>query len=70
MPSIAVIGGTGVAELDGFERRAEHQVDTPFGLPSRPIQEGLLDGKKIYFLQRHGSPAAIPPHRINYRANL
>lgn len=70
MPSIAVIGGTGVAELGGFERRAEHQVNTPFGPPSRPIQEGLLDGKKIYFLQRHGSPAAIPPHRINYRANL
>ncbi|MCX2976335.1 S-methyl-5'-thioinosine phosphorylase [Candidatus Marimicrobium litorale] len=70
MPSIAIIGGTGVAELDGFERIAEHPVNTPYGAPSRPIQEGLLDGTKIYFLQRHGSPAAIPPHSINYRANL
>ncbi|MCP4827744.1 MAG: S-methyl-5'-thioinosine phosphorylase [Proteobacteria bacterium] len=70
MQSIAIIGGTGVAELNGLERIEEHQVNTPYGAPSRPIQEGLLDGVKVYFLQRHGSPAAIPPHRINYRANL
>ena len=70
MQSIAVIGGTGVSGLNNLEWHAEHEVETPYGSPSRLIQEGRLNGVKVYFLQRHGSPAAIPPHRINYRANL
>jgi 5'-methylthioinosine phosphorylase len=68
--SIAVIGGTGVDELEGLEVVASHLPETPFGEPSRPIQEGRLGAASVYFLQRHGSPGAIPPHRINYRANL
>jgi 5'-methylthioinosine phosphorylase len=47
-----------------------HSVTTPYGEPSRPIQQGQLDGARVYFLQRHGSPGAIPPHLVNYRANL
>ena len=45
-------------------------LDTPYGAPSRAVQEGSLGGSQVFFLQRHGSPNAIPPHRINYRANL
>jgi 5'-methylthioinosine phosphorylase len=66
----AIIGGTGIDELDGLEVVRDHRVQTPFGDPSRAIQEGRLGDAPIFFLQRHGSPAAIPPHRINYRANL
>jgi 5'-methylthioinosine phosphorylase len=67
---LAIIGGTGIDELDGLEVVREHSVQTPFGAPSRQIQEGRLGDATLFFLQRHGSPAAIPPHRINYRANL
>ena len=68
--AIAVVGGTGVDELEGLEVVSSHLPETPFGEPSRPIQEGRLGDATVYFLQRHGSPGAIPPHRINYRANL
>jgi 5'-methylthioinosine phosphorylase len=67
---LAIIGGTGVAELEGLEVLREHHLQTPFGEPSRAIQEGRLGNATLFFLQRHGSPGAIPPHRINYRANL
>jgi 5'-methylthioinosine phosphorylase len=67
---LAIIGGTGLDELEGLEVVREHPVQTPFGVPSRPVQEGRLGNARLFFLQRHGSPAAIPPHRINYRANL
>ena len=70
MKPLAIIGGTGVAELEGLEVLREHHLQTPFGEPSRTIQEGRLGEATLFFLQRHGSPGAIPPHRINYRANL
>jgi len=70
MKSLAIVGGTGIDELDGLEVLRDHNVQTPFGEPSRAIQEGRLGEASIYFLQRHGSPGAIPPHKINYRANL
>jgi len=70
MKQLAIIGGTGVDQLDGLEITERHTVPTPYGEPSRPIEEGLLGGSRIFFLQRHGSPESIPPHRINYRANL
>ncbi len=68
--TLAIIGGTGVDELDGLKVLRDHRVETPFGEPSRAIQEGRLGDSTLFFLQRHGSPGAIPPHRINYRANL
>lgn len=70
MRKLAIIGGTGVDELEGLTVLKDHRVQTPFGEPSRAIQEGSLGGATLFFLQRHGSPGAIPPHRINYRANL
>ena len=70
MTALGVIGGTGVDQLDGLRLLAEHELETPYGAPSRAIQEGEWSGSKVFFLQRHGSPGAIPPHLINYRANL
>lgn len=67
---LAIIGGTGVDELEGLKTSRSHDVETPFGRPSRAIEEGMLGNVPLYFLQRHGSPGAIPPHRINFRANL
>ena len=70
MKPLAIIGGTGGDELEGLEVVRERPVVTPYGEPSRPIQEGRLGNMPVFFLQRHGSPGAIPPHLINYRANL
>jgi 5'-methylthioinosine phosphorylase len=68
--SLAIIGGTGIDQLDGLEITATRELDTPYGAPSRAIQTGTLGTVQLLFLQRHGSPRAIPPHLINYRANL
>lgn len=65
---IAVIGGTGFGELVGLSGLEEGLVETRFG-PAH-LQTGTLDGVPVLFLPRHGSPATIPPHRINYRANI
>jgi 5'-methylthioinosine phosphorylase len=70
MNKLAIIGGTGIDDFKGLELRTEHNPETPYGEASRPIQEGMLGSYSVYFLQRHGYPRAIPPHRINYRANL
>ncbi|RXR00944.1 S-methyl-5'-thioinosine phosphorylase [Pseudoxanthomonas composti] len=68
--SLAVIGGTGVyglATLDEVETRA---VTTPYGDPSGPVRVGTLLGHRVAFLARHGEGHSLPPHKINYRANL
>jgi len=67
---VAIIGGTGVDDLEGLDGVVEHADATPFGEVSRPVQEGKLGGVTVFFLQRHGHPETIPPHLINYRANL
>lgn len=68
--SWAVIGGTGVDQLPGLRVLEEVCPETSWGRASRPLQKGCLGGASVWFLQRHGSPGAIPPHRINYRANI
>ena len=70
MKPLAIIGGTGISELEGLEVRDELSIETPYGATSRPVQEGRWGDTTLYFLQRHGSPGAIPPHLINYRANV
>lgn len=70
MSPLAIIGGTGIKELEGLEVLREHRLPTPFGNPSRAILEGRLGDDTLFFLQRHGSHGAIPPHQINYRANV
>lgn len=68
--TLAIIGGTGLTELPGLTILKAHDLQTPFGSPSAPILEGELDGLRILFIARHGHPHRIPPHQVNYRANL
>ena len=68
--TLAIIGGTGLTQLPGLTISKAHDVQTPFGSPSAPILEGELDGHRVLFLARHGHPHRIPPHQVNYRANL
>jgi 5'-methylthioinosine phosphorylase len=68
--ALAVIGGTGVPALHGLKGARERVCDTPYGEPSGPFCFGELHGKELVFLARHGPRRTIPPHRINYRANI
>jgi 5'-methylthioinosine phosphorylase len=70
LKTLAIIGGTGLDQLEGLQIVRSHPLETPFGAPSRAIEEGRLGATPLFFLHRHGSPGAIPPHLINYRANL
>ena len=68
---IAVFGGTGLyTMMDEFEMTRQEIIHTPYGEPSGPLVYGLLHGKEIVFLARHGFTHRLPPHRINYRANI
>lgn len=69
-PVLAVIGGTGLYRLAGLEHVRTVQAQTRYGEPSGPVRIGLLDGQPVAFLARHGESHSVPPHRINYRANL
>lgn len=67
---IAVMGGTGLTRLEGFSVDREERVDTPFGPPSGPLVHGHLGDSPVTFMSRHGETHTIPPHRVNYRANI
>ncbi|HEY3519863.1 MAG TPA: S-methyl-5'-thioinosine phosphorylase [Rhodanobacteraceae bacterium] len=67
---LALIGGTGLYALAGLEDVRRHDVTTRWGAPSAPIVTGMLSGKRVAFLARHGEGHTIAPHRINYRANI
>lgn len=65
---IGVLGGSGFYSL--LEDVQEVKVDTPYGAPSDSVFLAEVDGRKVAFLPRHGRRHTIPPHRINYRANV
>lgn len=70
MTDFAIIGGTGLATLPELELTRREVVFTPYGEPSGPITHGQLAGHDVIFLPRHGYGHTIPPHRVNYRANV
>ena len=67
---LAIIGGSGVYDPAIFENIKEHKVSTPYGRPSDAILVGTMKGVEVAFLPRHGKGHIIPPHMINYRANI
>ncbi len=68
--AIGVIGGSGLYEIDGFEKTEEKVITTPFGDPSDALIGGTLDGRQVWFLPRHARGHKILPHEINHRANI
>lgn len=66
----AIIGGSGLLSLADFEPVGQYAIDTAWGRPSCPVARGRLAGVDILFLPRHGERHQIPPHRVNYRANI
>lgn len=65
---IGIIGGSGLYEL--LDDPREEQVTTPYGDPSGTVSLGSIEGRDVAFLTRHGRGHSVPPHLINYRANL
>ena len=67
---LAIIGGTGLYKLAELQDVEAHQPVTHYGALSGPVRVGTLDGHRVAFLARHGEGHQLPPHKINYRANL
>lgn len=70
MSNFAIIGGTGLTRLDRVTMLKQQVVETPYGMPSAALTSVRGDLQQAWFLPRHGDPHQIPPHRINYRANI
>src|SRR5690625_1805420 len=68
MAPIGIIGGSGLYEL--LDDPRHETVETPYGTPSAPVSLGTIGGVEVAFITRHGTDHAVPPHLINYRANL
>jgi 5'-methylthioadenosine phosphorylase len=67
---LAIIGGTGLTELEDLRVNKRVIVRTPYGEPSQPLIFGEICGGEVIFLARHGNGHTIPPHEVNYRANI
>jgi 5'-deoxy-5'-methylthioadenosine phosphorylase len=70
MGRIAIIAGTGFRELNIPDAAEAIEAGTPFGQPSGPILRWMNLGHEILFLPRHGLDGSVPPHKVNYRANV
>lgn len=69
-PAIGIIGGSGLYDIEGITQREEISVNTPFGEPSDKIASGMLSGRRVFFLPRHGKGHRILPSEVNHRANI
>lgn len=69
-PVLAVIGGSGLYNIAALKNAESIEFDTPFGKPSAPIMVGILSGKRVAFLARHGIGHHLSPTEVNYRANI
>lgn len=70
MAIIGIIAGSGLYDMPGLELLDERVMDTQYGRPSSPYKIGRVEGVEVAFLGRHGLDHSIPPHKINYRANI
>jgi 5'-methylthioinosine phosphorylase len=68
--ALAVIGGTGLYKLAALADEKSIMAATPYGMPSGPVRIGGFGAHRIAFLARHGEAHGLPPHKVNYRANL
>ena len=67
---LAIIGGTGLTRLSNLDVKQRSAVRTPYGEPSAQLTSGAIRGAPVIFLARHGDGHTIPPHQVNYRANV
>jgi 5'-methylthioadenosine phosphorylase len=67
---LAIIGGSGLTRLANLDVQRRQVVRTPYGEPSGALTFGTIQGHEVIFLARHGDRHTIPPHAVNYRANI
>ena len=67
---LAIIGGSGLYDVEEFKDRDLLDINTPWGKPSDQILKTKYNGKEVYFLPRHGRGHFISPSKINFRANI
>ena len=67
---LAIIGGTGLSQLANLQTVRREVMRTPYGDPSGALTFGHIHGREVVFIARHGYGHTIPPHKVNYRANL
>ena len=67
---LAVIGGSGLYDVEEFAKREFLKIDTPWGKPSDEILKTNYNNKEVFFLPRHGRGHFISPSKINFRANI
>jgi 5'-deoxy-5'-methylthioadenosine phosphorylase len=67
---LAIIGGTGLSRLSGFEELRRESVETPWSEQAVELEYFTAHGQSVVFLPRHGPGHSVPPHKINYRANI
>ncbi|MBN1646810.1 MAG: S-methyl-5'-thioadenosine phosphorylase [Spirochaetales bacterium] len=65
-----IIGGSGLDNPEIFESPQDVKIKTPYGEPSAPLKTGLIGGREVVLLARHGREHTIPPSQVNYRANI
>ncbi len=70
MTKLAIIGGTGLTQLADLKIIKSEKIETPYGEPSADFVTGVMNEREVIFLARHGNPHSIPPHKINYCANI
>ena len=67
---IGIFGGTGIYDSGILKNSKEITMDTPYGKTSDSITVGQFNGRNVAFMPRHGKKHTIPPHLINFRANI
>ena len=67
---LGIIGGTGLTQLSNLAVSRRQVVRTPYGEPSGALTFGQIGGREVVFVARHGYGHTIPPHMVNYRANI
>lgn len=67
---LGIIGGSGLTQLTNLDVTRRAVVRTPYGEPSGALTFGTIQGREVVFLARHGDGHTIPPHEVNYRANI
>ncbi len=69
-PTLGILGGSGIYDIDGLEDVRWQAVESSFGNPSDELMFGTLDGLPVVFLPRHGRGHRVPPSELNFRANI
>ena len=67
---LGITGGSGIYQIPELQVEEQREIPTPFGMPSSAVSIGTLHGVRVAFLARHGESHLIPPHKVNYRANI